>query len=122
MISKFNRIAAALAMTAALVAPAFGQEVVKIGFSGPLSGGAALYGKNVLDGMKMAADEINATGFEVAGRSTRSRSSRSTTSTTRARPRSTRSASYKRARRPRSWCRTPAASTRCRPTTSRRST
>ncbi len=68
MLSKFNRIAAALVTTAALAAPAFAQEVVKIGFSGPLSGGAALYGKNVLDGMKMAADEINAAGFEVGGK------------------------------------------------------
>lgn len=44
------------------------QDVVKIGYSGPLSGGAALYGKNVLDGMQMAAEEINAVGFEVGGR------------------------------------------------------
>lgn len=43
-------------------------EVVKIGFSGPLSGGAAFYGKNVLDGMKFAADEINAKGFEIGGK------------------------------------------------------
>jgi hypothetical protein len=35
---------------------------------GPLSGGAALYGKNVLDGMEMAADEINAKGLEVGGK------------------------------------------------------
>ncbi|MDB5817558.1 MAG: ethanolamine utilization protein EutJ [Rhizobacter sp.] len=52
----------------ALAIPAFAQEVVKIGYSGPLSGGAALYGKNVLDGMKMAIDEVNAAGFEVAGK------------------------------------------------------
>jgi branched-chain amino acid transport system substrate-binding protein len=49
-------------------APASAQEVVKIGYSGPLSGGAALYGKNVLDGMQMAAGEINASGLEVGGR------------------------------------------------------
>lgn len=57
----------ALAVTLA-AAPAFAQDVVKIGYSGPLSGGAALYGKNVLDGMQMAAAEINAAGLEVAGR------------------------------------------------------
>lgn len=58
-----------LALSAALAAaPAFSQEVVKIGYSGPLSGGAALYGKNVLDGMQMAVNEINAGGFEVAGK------------------------------------------------------
>ena len=48
----------ALAAAAAVMAvPAFAQDVVKIGYSGPLSGGAALYGKNVLDGMQMAAAE-----------------------------------------------------------------
>jgi branched-chain amino acid transport system substrate-binding protein len=60
----------ALALSAGLMlaGPALAQEVVKIGYSGPLSGGAALYGKNVLDGMKMAADEVNAAGFEVGGK------------------------------------------------------
>lgn len=56
---------------AALVAgsaTAVAQDVVKIGYSGPMSGGAALYGKNVLDGMQLAAAEINAAGFEVGGR------------------------------------------------------
>ena len=65
-----SRLAAALAAGFALTAagPAPAQEVVKIGYSGPLSGGAALYGKNVLDGMQMAAAEINAAGFEVGGK------------------------------------------------------
>jgi branched-chain amino acid transport system substrate-binding protein len=66
--SRLKRIAALTALGMAAAAPAFGQEVVKIGYSGPLSGGAALYGKNVLDGMKMAADEINAQGLEVGGK------------------------------------------------------
>ena len=52
-------------------APALAQEVVKIGYSGPLSGGAAQYGKNTLDGMKFAIDELNASGFEVAGKKVR---------------------------------------------------
>ena len=60
---KYFALAATLA-----AAPAFAQEVVKIGYSGPLSGGAALYGKNVLDGMQMAAAEINAAGLEIAGK------------------------------------------------------
>ncbi|SFP92983.1 amino acid/amide ABC transporter substrate-binding protein, HAAT family [Variovorax sp. 770b2] len=47
---------------------AFAQETVKIGFTGPLSGGAALYGKNVVNGMEMAIKEINAAGLEVAGK------------------------------------------------------
>ena len=67
--SSLKQIALAVAATATLAgAPALAQEVVKIGYSGPLSGGAALYGKNVLDGMQMAAGEINAAGFEVAGK------------------------------------------------------
>ncbi|SFJ25803.1 ABC transporter substrate-binding protein [Thermoflavimicrobium dichotomicum] len=38
------------------------SKVVNIGWSGPQSGGAALYGKNTLDGMNMAIDDINAAG------------------------------------------------------------
>ena len=67
------RITMKPAYLAVAVALAFGgnamaQEVVKIGYSGPLSGGAALYGKNVLMGMEMAANEINAKGLEVGGK------------------------------------------------------
>src|SRR6516225_10154800 len=47
---------------------AFAQDTVKIGFTGPLSGGAALYGKNVVNGIEMAIKEINATGLEVGGK------------------------------------------------------
>ena len=65
---QLQRIAAAVTFGALAGAPALAQEVVKIGYSGPLSGGAALYGKNVLDGMQMAVNEINAAGFEVGGK------------------------------------------------------
>ncbi|MDM0011775.1 ABC transporter substrate-binding protein [Variovorax sp. J22P168] len=59
----------ALACAAAFGAgSAFAQETVKIGFTGPLSGGAALYGKNVVNGMEMAIKEVNAAGLEVAGK------------------------------------------------------
>jgi branched-chain amino acid transport system substrate-binding protein len=69
MASKFSvrPLAAALAFGLAATG-ALAQDVVKIGYSGPLSGGAALYGKNVLTGMQMAVDEINAAGFEVGGK------------------------------------------------------
>ncbi|MCM5678092.1 ABC transporter substrate-binding protein [Schlegelella sp. S2-27] len=69
MASKFSLrpLAAALAFGLAATG-ALAQDVVKIGYSGPLSGGAALYGKNVLTGMQMAVDEINAAGFEVGGK------------------------------------------------------
>ncbi|MBA2962032.1 MULTISPECIES: ABC transporter substrate-binding protein [Ramlibacter] len=66
--SHVKRLAAVAAFGLAATAPALAQEVVKIGYSGPLSGGAALYGKNVLDGMKMAVDEINAQGLDVGGK------------------------------------------------------
>ncbi|MBO4122250.1 ABC transporter substrate-binding protein [Cupriavidus gilardii] len=60
---------AATALAALLASgAAFAQEVVKLGYTGPLSGGAALYGKNVLSGIQMAVDELNASGVEVAGK------------------------------------------------------
>ena len=64
------RLCAGLLTAGALgAAPALAQEVVKIGYTGPLSGGAAQYGKNVLSGMEMAVKEVNdAGGFDVAGK------------------------------------------------------
>lgn len=58
----------ALACAAVAAGPAMAQEVVKIGYSGPLSGGAAQYGKNSLDGMQLAVAELNASNPEVAGK------------------------------------------------------
>jgi branched-chain amino acid transport system substrate-binding protein len=44
-------------------------NVVHLGYSGPLSGGAAKYGQDTLNGMKLAVDEINsAGGFTVNGK------------------------------------------------------
>lgn len=45
-----------------------GENVVNIGFSGPLSGSAAYYGEKIINGMKLAIDEINQEGFEVNGK------------------------------------------------------
>ena len=56
------------AMLCAALGSAWAEETVKIGFTGPLSGGAALYGKNVVKGIEMAINEINAAGLEVAGK------------------------------------------------------
>lgn len=50
------------------VKTAEGEEVVTIGYSGPLSGPASQYGLNVINGLKMAADEINQSGFEINGK------------------------------------------------------
>ncbi|OLS35738.1 ethanolamine utilization protein EutJ [Alkalihalophilus pseudofirmus] len=45
-----------------------GEEIINIGYTGPLSGPAAFYGENTVSGVRMAADEINeAGGFEVGG-------------------------------------------------------
>ncbi|NMM37189.1 MAG: ethanolamine utilization protein EutJ, partial [Glaciimonas sp.] len=47
--TRINRLTAAITIGLAFFATgAMAQEVVKIGYSGPLSGGAALYGKNAL--------------------------------------------------------------------------
>jgi branched-chain amino acid transport system substrate-binding protein len=47
-------------------------EVVNIGYAGPLSGGAAYYGRNVQTGLQLAVDELNeAGGLAVAGRTVR---------------------------------------------------
>ncbi|MDR2991690.1 MAG: ABC transporter substrate-binding protein [Burkholderiaceae bacterium] len=59
---------AASALTFGITTAARAQETVNIGFTGPLSGGAALYGKNVTDGMQLAINEINAKGLEIAGK------------------------------------------------------
>lgn len=57
------------AASAALALPraAFADDTIAIGYSGPLSGGAALYGKHCLEGLQMAADEINAAGGVTVG-------------------------------------------------------
>lgn len=66
---RFKSIPLAVTFAAALAAgSAWAQDVVKIGFTGPLSGGAALYGKNVMSGLELAAKEINAAGLEVGGK------------------------------------------------------
>ncbi|MED5388388.1 MAG: ABC transporter substrate-binding protein [Pseudomonadota bacterium] len=66
-VKRFCRLAcaSAIALAASGVQAA---ETVNIGFTGPLSGGAALYGQNTLAGLQMAAEEINAGGgFTVDG-------------------------------------------------------
>jgi branched-chain amino acid transport system substrate-binding protein len=47
---------------AAAPAAAPAADTIKIGFLGALTGDVAMYGKPTLDGMKMAAEEINAAG------------------------------------------------------------
>ncbi len=47
---------------------AMAQEVINIGFSGPLSGGAALYGKNVLFGLESGVKDVNKEGIKIDGK------------------------------------------------------
>jgi branched-chain amino acid transport system substrate-binding protein len=47
-----------------------GEQEINIGWSGPQSGGAALYGKNTLDGLQMAIDDINSAGGIKVGKNT----------------------------------------------------
>ncbi len=64
-IHRIKRWAGLSIATGALVAAGMGTASaaeVNIGFTGPLSGGAALYGQNTLEGLKMAVKEINADG------------------------------------------------------------
>ncbi len=67
---KLGQAVAAATLGMSLSAGAMAGEV-NIGFTGPLSGGAALYGENTLSGLRMAVAEINAAGgFDLNGEKT----------------------------------------------------
>ena len=62
-------IAAALGLVAVVSTPALlAQNVVKIGFASPLTGGQANYGKDNQNGTQMAIDELNAQGVTIGGK------------------------------------------------------
>ncbi|GAA1248128.1 ABC transporter substrate-binding protein [Prauserella halophila] len=44
-----------------------GSDTIVIGYSGPLSGGAAAYGQNIQDGLQLAIDDLNERGVTVDG-------------------------------------------------------
>ena len=52
----------ALTLVFALAAPAFADGAIKIGGTGPLTGGAAIYGMAVKNAAEIAVEEINAKG------------------------------------------------------------
>ena len=52
----------AVAVSAALSTGAFAQQTVKIGISGPFTGGSASMGVSMRDGVKLAVQEINKAG------------------------------------------------------------
>ena len=62
-------IATALAVAFAITSGVSAQtsNVITIGYTGPLSGGAAQYGADVQRGIQMAIDEINAAGGVMIG-------------------------------------------------------
>jgi len=65
MIHRFKLLAcaAALATSAALVAaPAQAADPIKIGVSGPFTGGSSSMGVSMRDGVRLAAEEINKSG------------------------------------------------------------
>jgi branched-chain amino acid transport system substrate-binding protein len=69
--SAFSRITlftAAVGLAATVSAPLLAQEVVKIGFASPLTGGQANYGKDNQNGAQMAVDELNAQGVKIGGK------------------------------------------------------
>src|SRR5262245_42700409 len=68
-IHRILGIASAVVCAIALAAgPAGAQDVVKIGFASPLTGGQANYGKDNQQGAQMAIDELNAQNPKIGGK------------------------------------------------------
>jgi branched-chain amino acid transport system substrate-binding protein len=51
-----------------VAAPTQAQDVVRIGFASPLTGGQASYGKDNQNGAQMAIDELNTQGLQIGGK------------------------------------------------------
>ena len=49
-------------LTAAQASGVYAEQTLNFGFTGPLSGGAALYGENTLSGLRMAVEDTNEAG------------------------------------------------------------
>ncbi|RVU18721.1 ABC transporter substrate-binding protein [Methylobacterium oryzihabitans] len=58
----FSVLAAALVGATALTGAAFAADPIKIGVSGPYTGGSSSMGVSMRDGVRLAADEINKNG------------------------------------------------------------
>src|SRR4030095_13006047 len=71
-LNTFQRIVGlACAFAIAMVlfaAPTQAQDVVRIGFASPLTGGQASYGKDNQNGAQMAIDELNTQGLRIGGK------------------------------------------------------
>jgi branched-chain amino acid transport system substrate-binding protein len=67
--NRITGLTGALAIAMALGSvPLYAQEVVKIGFASPLTGGQASYGKDNQNGAQMAIDELNAQALKIGGK------------------------------------------------------
>ncbi|HZE91926.1 MAG TPA: branched-chain amino acid ABC transporter substrate-binding protein [Rhizobacter sp.] len=69
--SCLSRLCTALIASCSVLLTACGPNVpstIKIGVAQPLSGPSAARGKDLVDGVKLAAAEINASGFTIAGK------------------------------------------------------
>ena len=62
MNKKMFSVVLAVLMMAVCVSGVFAQDAIKIGGTGPLTGGAAIYGNAVKNGAEIAVEEINALG------------------------------------------------------------
>jgi branched-chain amino acid transport system substrate-binding protein len=58
----FSRLFLTLAATTALTIPALAADPIKVGLSGPFTGGSSSMGVSMRDGVKLAVDEINKAG------------------------------------------------------------
>ena len=60
---NLKALAVATALALGIGGPALAADkTLHIGFTGPLSGGAALYGENTLSGLRMAVEDVNEAG------------------------------------------------------------
>ncbi|MBC7620978.1 MAG: ABC transporter substrate-binding protein, partial [Candidatus Saccharibacteria bacterium] len=65
MTIRFAKLASSLALASAIISLsglASAAETIKIGVSGPFTGGSSSMGVSMRDGVKLAADEINKAG------------------------------------------------------------
>ncbi len=65
MIIRFAKLASSVALASAMVTlsgAAFAADPIKIGVSGPFTGGSSSMGVSMRDGVRMATDEINKAG------------------------------------------------------------
>jgi branched-chain amino acid transport system substrate-binding protein len=62
MTYTFTKLAIALTLATAAAGAAFAADPIKIGVSGPFTGGSSSMGVSMRDGVRLAVDEINKSG------------------------------------------------------------